>query len=71
MRRPKQRWKFFRSMEIEVYAATPRAPQTTAQADFRGPCALAIGSEAHGVNSLLQSAAGALFDIRDSAGWRA
>ncbi|MCS6951354.1 MAG: RNA methyltransferase [Bryobacterales bacterium] len=45
----------FREHGLAVYAATPSGCTTAAQADFRRPCALIIGSEARGVSDLLRA----------------
>ena len=39
----------FEQKNVTLYAALPRASKTLADADFRSPCAIVIGSEGHGV----------------------
>jgi TrmH family RNA methyltransferase len=47
---------FLKTNGINLYAAMPRAPKTVDQTDLSGACALAVGNEAHGISSLIQSA---------------
>ena len=51
---------FLQTNEISLYAAMPRAPKLVDEAELSGPCALAVGSEAHGVSSLIQSSSTAI-----------
>lgn len=43
--------------EVTLYAALPRASRALAAADFQGPCAIVIGSEARGVAPALAKSA--------------
>jgi TrmH family RNA methyltransferase len=47
---------FLKFNQIGLYAAMPRTRNTVDETDLRGPCAVAVGSEAHGVSSLIESA---------------
>jgi RNA methyltransferase, TrmH family len=51
---------FLSANKITLHAAMPRAEAALAQVDLSGNCAIAIGSEAHGVCAALASAATAL-----------
>ena len=51
---------FLKTSEIGLYAAMPRAHKTADETDLRGPCAMAVGNEAHGVSTLVESAATAI-----------
>jgi TrmH family RNA methyltransferase len=48
---------FLKVAGIALFAAMPRASTTVDQVELKGPCALAIGSEAHGVGKAIESAA--------------
>jgi len=43
-----------RGKGVEIYSAMPAANSSAADANLRLPCALVIGSEAHGVSALLR-----------------
>ncbi len=47
----------FKQKGVTLFAALPRAAKTISEADFRGACAIAIGSEGHGVGSRIEKKA--------------
>ena len=47
----------FPDVKIPLYAATPRASLLASKADLKCSCAIAIGSEGHGVSATLSAAA--------------
>src|SRR6201999_4366453 len=51
---------FLKWVGVGIFAAMPRAEMTVDCADLSNGCALAIGSEGHGVSEALQSASTAI-----------
>jgi TrmH family RNA methyltransferase len=51
---------FLKINGIGLYAAMPRASKSADETNLSGPCAFAIGSEAHGVSSAIASASTAI-----------
>lgn len=51
---------FLKTNNIALYAATPRAKESIGEVDWTRACALAIGSEGHGLSQPVESAARAV-----------
>jgi TrmH family RNA methyltransferase len=54
---------WIRSRHLAVVAASPRAPATLWAAELRGPVAIVLGSEAHGLSPALEAMADRLVSI--------